>query len=248
MRPYRCHLSDISMQNPKINVIFIAGTDTGAGKTLITGLLGRYLMDRGQRVVTQKWVQTGRKALSGTDLAIHLKLMDRSAEDFGDSLPLMALYSFRSASSPHLAARLENRKINPAKIERSVKELSRRFDFVIIEGTGGLLVPLGGRTLLIDIVKNLRIPVLVVVKNSLGAINHALLSIEALKARKIPIIGIVFNNLSKEKKVILDDNRRIIEKISRVKVLGELPRSYNMKMLKKRFKAIGDKIGLQRLD
>ena len=109
------------MQSLKMNVIFVAGTDTGTGKTLVTGLLGRYLTDRGKRVVTQKWVETGKKALSGGDLAAHLKMMGKKGEDFGNSFSLMAPYSFKFAASPHLAARIENKKISAAKIKRSVR-------------------------------------------------------------------------------------------------------------------------------
>jgi len=226
-----------------MKVIFIAGTDTGAGKTLITGLLGKYLSSLGKRVVTQKWIQTGGKAKSPGDLAVHLKLMDKTPEDFGDNFPLMALYSFKFAASPHLAARFENSKISGIKIKKSVKELSRKFDFVIIEGTGGLLVPLGGGKLLIDIVKDLGIPVLVVVKNRLGAINHTLLSIEALKNRGIEILGIVFNDLSKcENRIVLRDNKKIIGNISKEKIIGELPATKNLRLLHARFRPLGAKI------
>jgi len=226
-----------------MKVIFIAGTDTGVGKTIVAGLLGQYLGSVGKRVVTQKWVQTGVKRFGGADLATHLKLMGKSKEDFGDNLSLMMPYSFRASASPHLAARIENRKIDSTKIKRSVKELSRRFDFVIIEGTGGLLVPLGGGKLLIDIVKGLGIPVLVVVKNRLGAINHTLLSIEALKNRGIEILGIVFNNLSKcENRIVLRDNKKIVGRISKETIIGELPGTENLRLLHARFKPLGAKI------
>ncbi|MDP2912438.1 MAG: dethiobiotin synthase [Candidatus Omnitrophota bacterium] len=226
-----------------MNVIFIAGTDTGVGKTIVTGLLGRYLVSRGRRVVTQKWVQTGAGAAPGQDMAVHLKLMGKSAEDFGDSLPLMNPYFFRFAASPHLAARLENKPIDAAKIKRSVKKLSRRFDLCLIEGTGGLLVPFDDGRLLIDIVKELKIPVLVVAKNSLGAINHTLLSIEALKNRGIEILGIVFNNISKcEDKVILRDNKKIIGRLSKQTIIGELPWAKNFGLLYAKFKPLGARI------
>lgn len=236
------------MQGIKMNIIFVAGTDTGIGKTLVTGLLAEYLSSIGKRVVPQKWIQTGMKAEGAGDLSVHLKLMNKSEQDFKDDLLLMAPYSFKATASPHLAAQLEDRKIDPAKIKKSLKELSLRFDYVIIEGTGGLLVPFDKGRLIIDIVKDLGIHVLLVIHNRLGAINHALLSIEALKARRIPIIGMVFNNLSKEDRIVFKDNQRIIEEISHTAVLGELPMSDNIQVLKDRFKAIGDKIDLSRLD
>jgi dethiobiotin synthetase len=229
------------MQSRKMNAIFVAGTDTGVGKTLVAGLLAGYLIGRGKSVVTQKWVAAG----SAEDIKTHLKIAHLAGTENRD---LVAPYSFKLAASPHLAARLERKAINKKKIEKSFITLSGRYDFVIIEGAGGLLVPIGRKSLLIDILEDLKIPTLLVVHNRLGAINHALLSIEALKARSIPVIGIVFNNLSKEKKVISDDNQRIVEEISGVTVLGELPVSDNIEILKNRFKAIGDKIDLRRVD
>lgn len=224
-----------------MNAIFIAGTDTGVGKTLVTGLLAWYFISKGRSVVTQKWVATG----NIDDIRTHSKITGlASTENRGLIVP----YSFKFAASPHLAARFQRKVIDKEKIKKSFLTLSNRYDFVIVEGTGGVLVPISRKSLLIDIVKDLRIPALLVVHNKLGAINHTLLSIEALKIRRIPVIGMVFNNLSKAKKVILGDNQRIIEEISGVAVLGELPRSNNIEMLKNRFKAIGDKIGLQQLD
>ena len=220
-----------------MNAIFIAGTDTGVGKTLVTGLLASYLIGKGKSVVTQKWISTG----NTDDIRIHSKIMGlASTENRGLIVP----YSFKFAASPHLAASLERKLINENKIKKAFLVLSRRYDSVIVEGTGGILVPVSRKNLLIDIVEALRLPVILVVHNRLGAINHTLMSIEALQKRGISIIGVVLNNLSKTKKVILDDNQRIIEEISGVTVLGELPRSHNIRMLKDRFKVIGDKIDL----
>ena len=96
---------------------------------------------------------------------------------------------------------------------------------------------------MIDIVKDLGIPVLVVVKNRLGAINHTLLSIEALKNRGIEILGIVFNDLSKcENGIVLRDNKKIIERISKETIIGELPGTKNLRLLHARFKPLGAKI------
>lgn len=218
-----------------MRAIFVTGTDTGAGKTLITGLLADYLIGKGRSVVTQKWIATG----SADDIRVHSKIMGLTSTENRD---LIVPYSFKFAASPHLAASLERKPINEKKIKKAFLELWRRYDFVIVEGTGGVLVPVSRKSLLIDIVEALRLPVILVVHNRLGAINHTLMSIEALQKRGIPIIGVVFNNLSKTKKVILDDNQRIIEEISDVTVLGELPRLNNKRMLKDKFKAIGDKI------
>ncbi len=191
-----------------MKAIFVAGTDTNVGKTIVTGLLAMCLIENGYSVVTQKWVQTGQKKKGG----------------FGKYSSSMAPYSFKFASSPHLAARLEGRHIRKDKIKRCFRYLSANFDVVIVEGTGGLLVPLNSNTLLIDVIKELNIPVLLVIENRLGAINQALLSIEALRARRIKILGMIFNNISNNTdKRILKDNPNIINKLTGIKILGILP-------------------------
>jgi dethiobiotin synthetase len=177
-----------------MNVIFIAGTDTGVGKTFITELLSRRLKRSGYNVAVQKWVETG----------------VRKSE---------AVYSFKLASSPHLAAKSEGKTINIAKIKKELKKLSKKFDFVIVEGTGGLLVPITSGKLFIDIVKELKLPVLLVSANKLGTINHTLLSIEALKAREINVLGVIFNNIDRrENRLILKDNPKIVKKL-----IGKIP-------------------------
>jgi dethiobiotin synthetase len=220
-----------------MKTIFIAGTDTGVGKTLIAGLLAGYLIGKGKSVVTQKWIATGRT----NDIKRHWKIMGFVPQE---SRKYILPYAFKLAASPHLAASYEQKLISKKKIKRSFLMLLQRYDVVVVEGTGGLLVPIDRKSLLIDLVKDLKLSVLLVAHNKVGAINHTLLSIEALKKRKIPVIGIVFNNLSETKKLILEDNQKIIREISGIAVLGVLPRSNNIDLLKSRFKAIGDKIDL----
>ena len=225
-----------------MNIIFIAGTDTGVGKTVVAGLLSRYLLEKGYRVVTQKWVQTGCKGFS-SDIDIHLRFMRKKRDDYQGHLCLMMPYVFQFASSPHLAAGSENKRIGVSKIKKCLKALSSQFDFVIVEGVGGLCVPLNAQTMLIDVVKEMNLPVLLVVGNRLGAINHALLSIEALRSRKIKTLGMIFNNVAEgENRTILKNNPRIIKKVSGENLLGILPRMKSPYELQRQFNRIGAKI------
>jgi len=202
--------------------VFVSGTDTGIGKTLITGMLARYLQSQGLNVITQKWVQTG-SSLPGSDIKTHLKIMGRRISEVSEFSNLISPYVFKFPASPHLAAEFERKKIYSGKIVSSFKTLVRKFDFVIVEGTGGALVPLDRKTLLIDLVKKLDIPVLLVCPNKLGAINQALLTIEALKRRKLTIIGMILINLPRQNKRILKDNQKTIKKLSGIDMLGILP-------------------------
>lgn len=214
-----------------MNGLFITGTDTDAGKTLVTGLLARALGEQGRSVITQKWVQTGCRTFQDTDIAAHLALMNRRVEEIEPFLPEVIPYRFKLPASPHLAARQEKKRIDLRKIEKAYNTLSKNFDLVLAEGAGGLMVPLTPRTLLIDLVQKLRLPVLLVVHNKLGAVNHALLSIEALHHRKIPLLGLLFNNAKNENPEILKNNIQTVAALTKAPVLGVLPRSPKISVL-----------------
>lgn len=222
--------------------LFVTGTDTDAGKTVISGLFGRYLLNRNYRVITQKWIQSGAKDfLKDTDL--HLRLMKRKREGIKNYLPYISPYVFKFPSSPHLAAKMDGKTISAGRIKKNFRYLSDNFDFVIVEGVGGALVPFSKRKLIIDIAGELNLPVLVVANNKLGAINHTLLTVEAIKKRNMKLVGIVFNNMTKGvNATILKDNPRTVEEISKEKVLGVLPYLKDKNLLYKSFAPIGKRI------
>ncbi|MEE9500322.1 MAG: dethiobiotin synthase [Candidatus Omnitrophota bacterium] len=226
-----------------MSAVFITGTDTGVGKTIVAGLLGRFLLNNGHRAITQKWIQTGSDKFP-EDIARHLELMKKKKRDISDYLPYMSPYTFKFPASGHLAARLEKKRVNKDRIKRSFLFLKDRFDFVIVEGMGGALVPFNRRGLVIDIAKELNIPVLLVVANKLGCINHSLLTIEAIKRRGMKIVGIVFNNnqFGRKEDIISKDNPRIIKKLTGEKILGILPFSRDKELLYKRFIPMGKKV------
>jgi dethiobiotin synthetase len=222
--------------------IFITGTDTGVGKTVVTGLLGRFLLEKGINVITQKWVQTGCIGFS-EDVAQHMKLMGRAAKDIEMYFREVSPYVLKFPSSPHLAAKLEKIHIDSEKIEDSFFKLQKDFDTVLVEGAGGPMGPLDEETMIIDVVGKIKIPVLVVAENRLGAINQTVLTIEALRKRNIEIIGIIFNQLSKkENELITRDNPKIIEKLTGVKVLGKLPFCEKEENLYEAFRPIAERL------
>jgi dethiobiotin synthetase len=218
--------------------LFIAGTDTGAGKTLVTGLLAAHCARRGLDVVTQKWVQTGTRPGQG-DLRTHQHFgMDSSPAD----RKLREPYCFPLAASPHLAARAAGAVIRPARLAAAYRALAREHRLVLIEGTGGLMVPLTARVLQLDLVQKLRLPVLLVVANRLGCLNHTLLTLAALRARKMRVLGLVFTAPAPGNPRVLADNPRVIARFDRAPVLGVLPYSRSTCSLPKRFAPCGDAI------
>lgn len=192
--------------------VFIAGTGTGVGKTFVTGFLAKHLSLNGCRVITQKWVQTGVASFKDSDVKKHWQIMGK---DFYAHKKYTLPYIFKPACSPHLAAKMCKKAISTAKIKKSFLCLSRKFDYVVVEGTGGLLVPLNKKVLMIDLVKDLGLSVILVAENSLGAINYTLLALEALKRRKIKVLGVIFNRMKKENDFISKDNPGIVASFSK---------------------------------
>ena len=223
--------------------IFITGTDTGVGKTMVSGMLARALLEEGQNVITQKWIQTGSDTFSD-DIDTHLELMKRKREDIEGCMQDVAPYVLSFPSSPHLAAEIEKTSIDAEKIKNSFLRLKSKFDFVVVEGSGGLKVPISDKTLMVDIVDDLKIPTIIVAENKLGAINQTLLTVDALKERNMPILGIIFNRLSEGMwdEIVLKDNKSIVERISQVQVLGELGFSRNFDFLYEGFRRIAVRI------
>ncbi|SBV37898.1 ATP-dependent dethiobiotin synthetase BioD [uncultured Stenotrophomonas sp.] len=172
-------------------VVFVSGIDTEIGKTVVTGWLARQWCEAGVDVITQKLVQTGCVGASD-DILLHRRIMGCGLLDEdrgGHTMP--ALYAY--PASPHLAARLEGRSIDLQAIDRATAYLCERYETVLVEGAGGLMVPLTEQLLTIDYVARRGWPLLLVTSGRLGSINHTLLSLEAVAARGIALHGIAWN-------------------------------------------------------
>jgi dethiobiotin synthetase len=190
--------------------IFITGIDTDIGKTIVTGLMAAYLKNKNINAITQKIVQTGCSGIS-EDILVHRKLMGINIRD-EDRLGITCPYVFKYPASPCLAAKLENKEINVQKISRSTQALKESYEFVLIEGIGGLFVPLNDKINVIEYIRNKLYPVILVSSSKLGSINHTLLSIEALKQNKIRLLGIVYNRFGSKETLIIEDSLREIRK------------------------------------
>lgn len=189
--------------------IFITATGTNVGKTIFSSMLmAKYARYHGLRY--WKPVQTG--ALIDSDLIRVKKLTGLNDKFFMNSD-----YHFIKAASPHYASELEFKSVDTIRLaEKFTTQMSER---TIIEGVGGLLVPLNSSTKIIDILKKTRMPVIIISSTDIGTINHTLLSIEALQNRDIPILG--FYMLG-EKTDLSQNNVFTIQEFSGVKCLGEL--------------------------
>jgi len=201
-------------------VYFISGIDTDSGKTFATGLIAKSLLDQGKIVITQKIAQTGCTDIS-IDILKHRELMgvDLFAEDISK---ITCPYCFSIPASPHLAAKLEGKTIDITVINKNTATLLSQFNYVLLEGAGGLLVPINDELFTIDFIKQQNYPLILVTSAKIGSINHTLLSIEACKNRGIELAGIVFNEFPEVLEAIRIDSREIIK----TKLLNSYPHAF----------------------
>ncbi len=192
-------------------IIFVSGIDTDAGKSYATGYLAAQLMQQGRRVATQKFIQTGCEEYS-EDIDLHRKLMGirPMAEDI-DHTTAPIVFSY--PASAQLAAAMDGREIDLTLIDNATAVLAERFDHVLIEGAGGLMVPLTDDFFAIDYVTSRQLPVALVTNSRLGSINHTILSLEAIKARDIRLAAVLYNTyFDSTDKVIAADTRAFIQR------------------------------------
>ena len=172
-------------------IYFVSGIDTEIGKTYATGFLAKLWTEQGKKVITQKLIQTGNADIS-EDIEKHREIMGQGwFQEDHDKLTMPEIFSY--PASPHLATRLDNREIDFQKIENATQTLAERFEIVLLEGAGGLMVPLTTSLLTIDYVAQHQFPVILVTSGRLGSINHTLLSLEALKSRELKLKALVYN-------------------------------------------------------
>ena len=210
--------------------VFITATDTDAGKTIVTAGLLRCLRQRGMAAVAYKPIQSGCDVdADGNRTAPDVDVYHRAMSDFPDARAVApATYLLTDACSPHLAAANENKTLSLDVIAETVARLEQTYDVVLVEGAGGLCVPINdaGDTM-IDLCQRLGFAPLLVVPNRLGAINHTLLSFDALSHRGIKPLGFVANPLATPNdelaRQVARDNIATIEKLSGQPCLAALP-------------------------
>ncbi len=205
--------------------IFICGTDTGVGKTTVTALLLALMREIGLAAAPMKPVETGcarnRDGLVAADLDLCLATAGMHPE--ADEKALMAPFRFPLPASPHLAARYEHRRIAVPAIHQALAQLQRRYRPILVEGAGGLMVPLHGNFLTLDLVKQMNAPLILVARSGLGTINHCLLTLEVLRCYRIAVVGVVFNDGPDDDPRVVADNIRCIPRLGNVRLLGRIP-------------------------
>ena len=184
-----------------MSVLFISGIDTDIGKTYATGMIAKSLMQQGINVITQKLVQTG-VAINpdngemhiADDIIIHRRLIGIALQPCDLDFTTCP-YRYQKPASPHLSAALANETLNPDVITKATQSLQTDYEVVLLEGAGGLLVPITEQLLTLDYIAEQGYPVILVTSGRLGSINHTLLSLEAIKSRGLKIHSVVYNHI-----------------------------------------------------
>ena len=184
-----------------MSVLFISGIDTDIGKTYATGMIAKALMQQGVKVITQKLVQTGVNINPNNgdmniadDIITHRQLMNIPLQPC-DIDSTTCPYRYEKPASPHLSARLSNDILNPDVITDATKSLQADYEVVILEGAGGLLVPITEQLLTLDYIAEQGYPIILVTSGRLGSINHTLLSLEAIKSRGLEVHSVIYNHI-----------------------------------------------------
>lgn len=198
----------------KSKAVFITGTDTDVGKTVVTFVVGALLQKRGCDVGVMKPVQC-----SGEDAAFLRKNLNVT-----DSLQDINPYYAEEPLSPHLAFQRQHIHFKKEKIFAAYRRLQERHDFLIVEGAGGVLVPITPKYLMIDLIKDLDLDVVIVARLGLGTINHTLLTINQIKRYGLNVRGVIFNETEQISKGVAEQtNPQAVKKIGQVPVLGVVP-------------------------
>ncbi len=193
--------------------VFIAGTDTGIGKTWISALILEELLESGVKAVGLKPVCSGDRGDA-----------ERLHEAGGKVLDVDTINPrwFKTPVAPLTAGRIEGEPLVLADMVAQVNEVRSFSDFILVEGAGGWEVPLGEGFGIPDFAKELGLPVIVVAANWLGAINHTLLTVKAIQASGLTCLGVILNHLQAERDVAVTTNRMILEELCPVPILGEV--------------------------
>ena len=202
--------------------IFITGTDTGVGKTFVAATLAAYLSDGGYRVGVLKPAETGCEDSDGKlTPADALRLKDASG--CTESIEKICPYQFAEPLAPSVAAERAGVKIDIDHLLAVYDDISSSHDVTLVEGAGGLLVPLLPSYTYADLARVFKLPILVVAANKLGIINHLLLTLEHAGCKSLRTLGYVLNRISNETSLAADTNREVLSNLSGVPCLGEFP-------------------------
>lgn len=202
--------------------LFITGTGTDVGKTYVTGLVIKKLRDSGENAAYYKAAMSGNERRPDGSLIPGDALSVKEVSGIAQPLEEMCPYIYENAYSPHLAARIEGEQVELSVVEEGFRKVSGAYGYVTVEGSGGILCPIrydGEKILLEDVIKTLNLSCLLVADAGLGTINSVVLTAEYMRARNIPIVGMIFSRFHPGN-VMEEDNIRMCQELTGLKTLA----------------------------
>jgi dethiobiotin synthetase len=198
--------------------VFVTGTDTGVGKTVVACAIAEALRRRGIDVGVMKPIETGVGAQGPLDA---IALAEAAGVD--DPMDLVCPQRFELPAAPNIAAAREHRSVDVSAIRTAFLELRERHSFLLVEGAGGLLVPITHDYAMVDLMAELRLPILVVARGALGTVNHTLLTLEAIERRGLPLAGVVVSHGPRQISAADHENLQALRDRLGPRCLGEIP-------------------------
>lgn len=198
--------------------IFVTGTDTGVGKTVVTAALASCLQNNGYSVCVLKPVQTGTRLPGLTDIQFVYKTLQKPYK-----LDDVCFYRLPEPLSPMTASELADKDIDISYIAESFRRFSVQFDVVIVEGAGGILVPIKKDYSMLDLAAELELSTIIVSRPGLGTINHTLLTAKAITDRDVDLLGFIISSFPRDPDTAERTNPQVIESIGKLDLLGVIP-------------------------
>jgi dethiobiotin synthetase len=213
----------INLNLPKKNGLFITGTDTGVGKTLIAGCLARILLDKGLKVGVFKPIATGcHRSWEGL-VSSDTEFLSYCANS---ELPLSTItpIGYTTPAAPIVSAAHDGPPMDFSKIATAYKHVCQNCDIIVVEGIGGARVPLTPEFDLLDLAVEFSLPVVIVARPNLGTINHTLMTVDCIRAAQLKIAGIIINRYDASEATIAEETaEQVITQCSGVGVLSVVP-------------------------
>jgi dethiobiotin synthetase len=219
----------MSAARARVRGVFVTGTDTGVGKTLVACALSAWAHEHGRDVGVMKPVATGARRLGrwGVLVSRDARMLSLACGS-DDPWDWITPACFAEPLAPLTAAQRANRRIRLAPVREAFHELSARHTTLVVEGVGGLLVPLGPRLTVADMARSLGLPLVVVARTGLGTLNHTLMTLVCAKASGLRVAGVVCTeprtpSRGPSDRVAARTNPALIERLGSVPILGVLP-------------------------
>lgn len=207
----------------KVKGVFVTGTDTNVGKTWIAAGLTAVLRRWGLRACYFKPIQSGCPEEDGRLIPTDARFA-RELAGLEEPLELLTPITLRLPLAPGVAAAREGRRVDLEEVARAREELARRYDLLVIEGAGGLYVPLiNTRFLVLDLIQWFRLPLIVVARAGLGTINHTVLTVKAAQHAGVPVAGVILNRYPARPSLAEETNPEVIAALTGVAILGKVP-------------------------